>query len=175
MTDLVVKTVIICTLKFLKNGVCFVLFWQRKMSLPSLRRVTFAERLSPSIPSFLARPLTLTSSFLARPLTLSLQSLPSLRRETFAERLSPSDFRRRNYRPHRLFWLVCWHWRRLHRLYRFWPVGQLSSTMLHFNQAKQFKFQLLYILQCLSSKMLLLSRTIIKPSFNVTVCSTWTT
>ena len=116
----------------------------------------------------------------------------------FDKWLLSSDFRRRNYRPYRLFWLVrCrysrfvkwlspsdflrlfwlvrWYWRRLHRLYRLWPVGQLSSTMLHFNQAKQFKFQLFYILQCLSSKMLLLSRTINKPSFNVTVCSTRTT
>ena len=73
MTGLVVKTVIICTLKFLKNGVCFVLIWQHhwKMSL-SIRRATFAERLSPSdfcratfaerLSPFLARPLTLTSS-----------------------------------------------------------------------------------------------------------------
>ena len=91
----------------------------------------------------------------------------------FDKWLSPSDFRRRNYRPYRLFWLVRWHWRRLHHPldWRATFVGQLSSTMLHFNQAKQFKFQLLYILQCLSSKMLLLSRTIIelsilRPSFS---------
>ena len=52
-----------------------------------------------------------------------------------------------------------------------------SSSMLHFNQAKlfKFKFQHLYILQCLSSKMLLLSQTIIEPSFSFTVCVTRTT
>ena len=99
MTGLVVKTVIICTLKFLKNGVCFVLFWQHrrvtfaerlspfwqhhwKMSLPSLRQVTFAERLLP---------------FWQHHWKMSLQSL---RRVTFAERLSPllaSDFRRATF------------------------------------------------------------------------------
>ena len=52
-----------------------------------------------------------------------------------------------------------------------------SSSMLHFNQAKlfKFKFQHLYILQCLSSKMLLLSRTIIEPSFSFTICVIQTT
>ena len=58
-----------------------------------------------------------------------------------------------------------------------WLIWSLLSSMLHFNQAKlfKFKFQHLYILQCLSSKMLLLSRTIIELSFSVTVCVIQTT
>ena len=94
MTRLVVKTVKICALKFcapkfLKNGVCFVLFWQHHWKMiPS------------SLPSFLT--IRSASDFWQHHWKMIPLSLPSSL-PSFLTIRSASDFRRRNYRR---FWLL---------------------------------------------------------------------
>ena len=58
------------------------------------------------------------------------------------------------------------------KISHFWRDRPWKLFFSHFNQAKLFNFNLqhLYILHCLSSKMLLLWRAITEPSFSITFC-----